>query len=107
MRHSFTNLKLADWAGFVKESEELFSSLLAPTSCAKGERKFWAVLLSVSKYNIPSGFRKNFIPGLPNSAKTLISQRDTLRACDPADPGIPPLNDQISEAIRVFSSGLV
>jgi hypothetical protein len=53
--------------------------------------------------SIPSDFRKNFIPGLPNSAKTLISQCNSLRARDSADPGILPLNNQISEAIHVSS----
>jgi hypothetical protein len=100
---SFTNFRLANWPGFIKEVEEEVRKLPAPTSCARDERKLRDVIVNASKHNIPSGYRKNFIPGLPNSAKTLINQRDALRAADSSDPAIPALNQQIDEAIRVSS----
>jgi hypothetical protein len=59
-------------------------------------------LNAASSHNIPSGFRKDFIPGLPADAKHLIKQRDELRVLDPCDPEIPTLNDNIAEAIHIF-----
>jgi hypothetical protein len=84
-------------------SEDLFSKLLPPTSVSRDKRRFWNVLLTASSHNIPSGYRANFVPGLPNSAKVLISERDELRARDPSDPAIPTLNTKIFEAIQTSS----
>jgi hypothetical protein len=39
----------------------------------------------------------------PNSAKTLISQHDALRAADSSNPAIPALNCRIDEAIKISS----
>jgi hypothetical protein len=61
------------------------------------------VLLTASKHNIPSGYRKDFTPGLPNAAKDLIRERDELRSADPADPALPDLNARIEDAIKVSS----
>jgi hypothetical protein len=83
LRRSFTNFKLANWPGFIAESEDLISSLPPPTSCAKDVQKFTKILLSASKHNIPSGYRKDYIPGLPNAAKDLIRERDELRSIRP------------------------
>ena len=94
---SFTNFRLANWVGFVKETEDLFAALPSPSpsSCAKDEKTFRDILLRASKHNIPSGFRRNFIPGLPPSAKDLIAKRDELRSRNSVDPAISLLNDQI------------
>jgi hypothetical protein len=102
-RRSFTNFRLANWPGFLQESEDLFSRLPPPTSCAKGEAKFREILQTASRHNIPSGYRKKFVKGLPNSAKHLIKERDRLRKLDPHDNEIPNLNVQIEECIRVSS----
>ena len=69
---TFTNFRWANWPGYIRESEDLFAALPPPTSCAVGERKFREVLLTVSKHNIPAGYRKNFISGLPTEARDLI-----------------------------------
>jgi hypothetical protein len=103
LHKSFTNFKLADWPGLLRESEELISCLDPPTSCAKDALKFSNVLLSASKHNIPSGFQKDFIPGLPNVAKDLIRERDNLCSNDPSDPALPDLNARIEESIKVSS----
>jgi hypothetical protein len=39
------------------------------------------------------------VPGLPNSAKSLNSDRDDLLSRNPSDPAIPLPNDQITEAV--------
>jgi hypothetical protein len=103
LRRSFTNFKLADWPGFLWESEELISGLDPLTSCARDAQKFSNVLLSASKHNIPSGFRKDFIPGLPNAAKDLIRERDDLHSNDPSDPALPDLNARIEDSIKASS----
>jgi hypothetical protein len=100
---SSTNFRLANWPGFIKDVEEEVSKLPAPTSCARDKRMLRDVIVNASKHHIPSGYTKNFIPGLPNSAKTLISQCDALRAADSSEPAIRVLNRQIHEAIKVSS----
>jgi hypothetical protein len=102
IRRSFTNYKKADWAGYIREIELRLTNTSRPTSCAKGERVFRDILKAASNHNIPSGFRKDFIPGLPADAKHLIQQRDELRSQDPCDPEITVLNDDIAEAIRIY-----
>jgi hypothetical protein len=73
LQRSFTNFKLADWSGFLRESEHLISCLDPPTSCAKDVQNFTDVLLTSSKHNIPSGFRKDFVPGLPTLLRILFA----------------------------------
>jgi hypothetical protein len=97
---SFTNFKLANWAGFVRESEDLISCQAPPSFCSKGEHILRDILVTASKHNIPSGYRKYFVPGLPILAKSLISERDELRAQDPA---IPILQAQIDNSIKASS----
>jgi hypothetical protein len=79
---SFTNFKLANWPGFIILRD---------------------VLNTASKHNIPSGYRKDFIPGLQTSVILLISERDEIRARDPSDPAIPVLNARIDDSIRSTS----
>jgi hypothetical protein len=71
------------------------------TSVAKGQKIFTKVLQTVARRNMPSGFRKDYIPGLPTEAKHLINQRDEVRRRDPKDPDVARLNNEISEVVRV------
>ena len=100
---TFTNFRQADWVGYVSESEKLFSQLPPPTSCSGGEQKFREVINIASRHNIPSGFRKNFIPDIPREASVLINQRDNIRIRNPQDPAIDQLNQQISDKISSAS----
>jgi hypothetical protein len=100
---SFTNFKLADWPGFLRESEDLISRLDPPNSCAKDAMKFSEILLTASKHNIPSSFRKDYNPGLPNPAKYLIRKCDELHSIDPANPALLDLNARMEDAIKVSS----
>jgi hypothetical protein len=102
-RRSFTNFKLADWASFIWVSEDAVSKLEDPTNCARDEQMLRSILLDASRHHIPSGYRKDFVAGLPNSAKHLITECDKLRARDPADPEIQGLNARITEAVRKTS----
>jgi hypothetical protein len=99
-QHIITNFHKADWPGYVQESRSLFSQLPLPTSCAKDELVFREVLLTASRHNIPAGFRKNFVPGLPPDAKPLIEHRDALRNNNPNDPEISRLNTIIADSIQ-------
>jgi hypothetical protein len=47
-----TLLKIADWKGFISESENSFSHCTSPTFCAKGEKIFMEVLLKATWHNI-------------------------------------------------------
>jgi hypothetical protein len=98
-KRTFTNFAKANWAGFIRESEDDFASLPLPTSCSEGERVFRRVLLKASRHNIPSGFRKDFVCGLPPDAEHLITQRDALGDVNATDPDIFRLNEEISAAI--------
>jgi hypothetical protein len=60
-------------------------------------------MLTAAKHNIPSGFRKNFIPNLPPDAIPLVNRRDVLRQQNPNNPEILTLNNNIQEAICVSS----
>jgi hypothetical protein len=86
-----------DWKGFIKATEEANSELADPTDCARDEQKFRNILLDASQHHIPSEYRKDFVPGLSNSAKHLISECDKLQARDSTDPNIPALNNRITE----------
>ena len=97
---TFINFHKADWAGYIREIETNLVSAPPISSCAEGEKYLRNILLNASKHNIPSGFRKDFVPGLPASAKDLICQRDALRERDPCDPDISRINNCISESIR-------
>jgi hypothetical protein len=98
-QRTFTNFAQANWAGFIRESEDDFALLPLPTSCSEGKRVFRRMLLKASKHNIPSGFRKDFVPDLPPNAKHLITQRDALRDVDSTDPNITRLKTEILAAI--------
>jgi hypothetical protein len=101
LQRTFTNFHKADWSGFIRESELLISSEPLPTSVAKGEKVFRRVLLTAAKHNIPSGYRKDYIPSIPTAAKHLINQRDEVRRRNPKDPDVARLNGEISEVVRV------
>jgi putative aminopeptidase FrvX len=62
------------------------SSKPLPTSMAKGKKVLRHVLLMAAKHNIPSGYRKDYIPDLSTEAKHLVNQRDEARSRDPKDP---------------------
>ena len=94
---TYTNFHKANWAQYVRESENLFEGLPLPRSCAKGEKIFRDIVLTASKHSIPSGFQKSFSPGLPREAKNLMEQRDSIRSRDPHDPEITRLNQEISK----------
>jgi hypothetical protein len=95
----YTNFKLADWPSFIREVGDLLSNEALPTSCTKGKKVFRDVPLQASKHNI-SGYRMDFIPGLPRTAKVFISERDNLRAQNPTDPEIPFLDSRIEVEIE-------
>jgi hypothetical protein len=72
---TYTNCCLADWAKFVRETEDRFTSLPDPVSCDAGEQVFRDVVLTASGHYIPSGHRKEYTPGLPRGAISLANQR--------------------------------
>ena len=96
---SFTNFRKADWEGFRRDSEELFSRLRPPTSCAAGEKVWRRVMQKCSSRHIPAGFHRIFSPGLDSTSASLIRERDDRRRQDPNDPEIPGLNTRISASI--------
>jgi hypothetical protein len=79
-------------------------------------REFRNTLLKAAKHAIPSGFRRECVPGISREASVLIEQRDSLRVVDLTDPEIEVLNHSISEIIsenkrslwheKVLSSGI-
>ena len=96
---SFTNFKKAKWEEFTRESEELFSSLPPPKSCAAGEKEWRRVLQKASSRHVPAGFHRNFSPGLDATSASLIAERDERRQRDPYDPELVGLNTRISASI--------
>ena len=96
---SFTNFCKADWEGFRRESEELFSRLPPPKSCAAGEKVWRRVMQKSSAHHVPSGFHRVYAPGLDAASASLIRERDDLRRQDPNDPEILGLNTRISASI--------
>ena len=96
---SYNNFRKAYWEGFRRESEDLFSRLRPPTSCAAGEKEWRRVLQKSSAHHIPAGFHRIFSPGLDAASASLIKERDDRRRLDPNDPEIPGLNTRISASI--------
>ena len=52
--------------------------------------------------HIPTGFRRDFTPGIPGEAQALIDERDRLLSRDPFNPQIPNLNHRLTETINDF-----
>ena len=96
----YTNFRKANWDLFTAESENSYSNLPLPTSCAKGEKTFRQILQKASRRNIPRGNIPNFTQGLTQYAREMISERDDLRAADPTDPGIPRLESRIAWEVK-------
>jgi hypothetical protein len=96
---TFTNFRLADWGGFLEETEFNFAVLPEPASCTAGERVFHEIVNAASGHWIPSGHRKSYTPGLPRVAVPLMNRRDELRHADPQDPEVANLNDEINDVI--------
>lgn len=100
---TYTNFARADWPAFTAATEERFELLREIELSATASHSavvFTKILSRASKHHIPAGFRKDFSPGLPRDAVTLINQRDALRAANHTDPNIPALNELINESIR-------
>jgi hypothetical protein len=95
---TYTNFRLADWACYIKETEEVFAGLPEPVSCDAGEWVF-CVRLTASSHCIPSGHQKHYTPGLPRAAVPLVNRRDVLRSSDPQDPEVSDLNEEIDTVI--------
>ena len=95
-RHTYINLRKADWVTFRNETEAFFAQLEPPSSCGVGDTQFCRILLSVALHHVPKGHIPNFIPNLADSTKKLIRQRDTIRSTNPTDPQIQILDQQIS-----------
>ena len=57
-KRSYINFHKANWDGFKRDSEELFSSLRPPKSCAVGEKEWRRVLQKCSARNIPAGYHR-------------------------------------------------
>ena len=100
---TFINLRKAKWDEFQRESEELFSRLSPPTSCAVGEKEWRRVLQKCSTKHIPAGYHRNFRPELDPTSRSLIAERDARRSQDPHDPEIEGLNIRISASIASTS----
>ena len=100
---SYVNFLRADWEGFERETELLFSSLAPPPplSCAKGEKEFRKVLATAAKHNIPAGYRRDFRGHrIPEAVRSLIEERDSCRTNDPNDAKVKILDDLVQRGIR-------
>jgi hypothetical protein len=97
VKRTFINFGWANWDRFEAESEVGFHGVPDPTSCVAGAKVLCNVILKASKQSIPTGCRKDFIPG--HDAIHLVNQRDTARQQDSHDPEIDKLSDQILEAV--------
>ena len=100
---TFINLRKANWEEFQRESEDLFSCLPPPTSCAVGEKEWRRVLQKCSAKHIPAGFHRNYSPELDATSRALIAERDDRRSQDPNDPELEGLNVRISASIASSS----
>ena len=98
-KKTFINYKKANWEGYTKESETIFSSLPPPSSCSAGERPFREAILRAAQHNIPRGFRANFRPGVSAETTALVGERDALRRENPTSPRVRILDEEVSRAI--------
>ena len=96
---TYVNFKKARWNDFTRESEELFSRLQPPSSCAQGEREWRRILQKCSSHHIPAGYYRTFAPGLDAASASLVDERDRRRRRDPNDPSLEDLNRQIASSI--------
>ena len=95
-RNSFTNFKGADWQSFTEKTEESFTAAPSTSIATTDENVFQKIINTVSKETVPSGYFKNFTPGLSPEICLLTARSDTIRATDPNDPEISQLYYQIT-----------
>ena len=81
-------------------SNKFYTNHPPPASAAQADNKFNKILLNAARTIIPAGYRKDFGPPLTLEILRMISDRDSRRAKDPADPAIPALNAEIEHLIR-------
>ena len=78
----------------------MFATTPSTPNASADAKKFQKIINSASKESIPTGYYKNFSPGLSPQVRLLTSQRDTIRATNPTDPEISALNRQITSITR-------
>ena len=96
----YTNFRKADWETFTSETEQSFNNIPPPSSCDAGELIFRKILLKATRRNIPQGKIPDFTPGLTEHARSMIAERDRLRAANPADVTIHQLEARIDREIE-------
>ena len=103
LRKSYTNYKKANWRAYRDELESLVAQLPQPTSCSSGEKGFRKAIQHAAKHHIPSGYRKDFVPGKSQDIIHLEARYNRLRQSDPSDQSLPELSREICDA-QVSSS---
>ena len=99
-RHSYVNLKKADWKKYAEEVDAELSKRDLPTDCQKHEKIFRAVLLKAASHHIPTGRHRVHQEPTPAEILTMMEDRDKLRSRDPSSPELPQKNTDIQKAIR-------
>ena len=100
---SFTNYRKASWSEFKHETERHLANLPLHTSCSVVEKEWRRVLQKASAHHVPSGYYRNYTPGLNAESARLVRERDEKRFQDPDDPSLPELNHQVAASIAAAS----
>ena len=96
---TFVNFKKANWEGFRDYIEEKVAAPPNTSNVLTKEKFLREVITTASKIHIPSGRIPKTNPAIPSEARELITERDDIRAADPADPRLEEMNINIKEKI--------
>ena len=96
---SYTNFRQADIPKFRQITEAAFSAEAPPCSAAVGVATFQRILNDASKWSIPAGRRRCYVPGVSRDVISLREERDNLRDTDPSNPEIERLTVEINSLV--------
>ena len=97
---TYINFYKADWKGFQKFTENIFSKQRNVRDVHKSEKYFRRTVVKAAKRFIPNGRILKTINSIPTEAAVLIEERDSLRENDPSNPRIRHLNREIDSKIK-------
>ena len=105
-RKFYTNYNKADWNKFAAEIDEILVKTNQVENVHVANKILTNAILSADKHHIPKGKIKNNNLLLPESIRTMITERDSIRQANPKDTRLKNLNDEIDKSIQAHKSSI-
>ena len=99
LRHTYVNLKKANWDRYRLEVDAAPSKRSLPTDCQRDEKILRTILLKAASHHIPTGRHRLLEEPVPAERLDVMTRRDDLRKRDRTLPELPRLNKDIQKRI--------